>query len=243
VLTSAAWLVLLLGLGTPLAVPAGAARPERPAPPRLAQTPPSAAERQRYTGLHAAAARGDTAEIERLLSQKADPNGRDGHGRTPLHVAAFGSHHHAVRALVRGGANPNAFDVQRYDIVTIAAVKDDVALVTLALSLGTSPGNVTSPYDGTALIAAAHLGHEEVVRELIRAKAPLDHVNNLGWTALIEAVILGNGGRRHVSTVRALVEAGARVDLADRQGVTPLAHARQRGYQEMVAILEAAGGR
>jgi len=242
VLTHAARLVLLLGLGTPLAVPTEAAGPERPAPTQLAQTPPSAVERQRYTGLHAAAGRGDTAEIERLLSQKTDPNGRDGHGRTPLHVAAFGSHDDAVRALVRGGANPNAFDAQRYDIVTIAAVKDDVALVTLALSLGTSPGNVTSPYDGTALIAAAHLGHQGVVRELIRAKAPLDHVNNLGWTALIEAVILGNGGRRHVETVRALVEAGARVDLADRQGVTPLAHARQRGYQEMVTILEAAGG-
>ncbi|MGH7308081.1 MAG: ankyrin repeat domain-containing protein [Candidatus Rokuibacteriota bacterium] len=229
--------MLLLVLTTPGAAATG------PAPPalRLAQTPPGEAERQRYTGLHAAAARGDAAEIERLLSRKADPNGRDGHGRTPLHVAAFGSHYDAVRALVRGGANPNALDVQRYDIVTIAAVKDDVAMVSLALALGTSPGNVTSPYDGTALIAAAHLGHEGVVRELIRARAPLDHVNNLGWTALIEAVVLGDGGRRHVETVRALVQAGARADLADRQGVTPLAHARQRGYREMADILEAAG--
>ncbi|HSF07622.1 MAG TPA: ankyrin repeat domain-containing protein [Methylomirabilota bacterium] len=209
----------------------------------VAQIPPGATERQRYTGLHAAAARGDAGEIRGLLAQGADANARDGHGRTPLHVAAFASHYEAVRALVRGGANPNAFDIQRYDIVTIAAVKDDVAMVSLALALGTSPGNVTSPYDGTALIAAAHLGHEGVVRELIRARAPLDHVNNLGWTALIEAVILGNGGRRHVETVRALVEAGARVDLADRQGVTPLAHARQRGYDEMVTILERAGAR
>jgi hypothetical protein len=79
------------------------------------------------------------------------------------------------------------------------------------------------------------------VRELIRARAPLDHVNNLGWTALIEAVVLGDGGRRHTETVRALVDAGARVDPADRQGVTPLAHARQRGYREMGDILEAAG--
>jgi len=235
-------LVLLLLLGALVAVRAGAAERQRAEPVRLAQSPPSAAERQRYTGLHAAAARGDTAEIERLLAQGVDPNGRDGHGRTPLHVAAFGSHHDAARALVRGGANPNAFDIQRYDIVTIAAVKDDVAMVTLALSLGTSPGNATSPYDGTALIAAAHLGHEGVVRELIKANAPLDHVNNLGWTALIEAVILGNGGRRHVETVRALVEAGANVTLADRQAVTALAHARQRGYHEMVTILEMASG-
>src|SRR5262245_21105535 len=149
----------------------------------------------------------------------------------------------AVRALVRGGANPIALDVQRYDSLTIAAVQDDAAMVTLALSLGTSAGNVTSPYDGAALIAAAHLGHAEVVRELIKARPPLDHVNNLGWTALLEAVILGDGGRRHIETVRALVDAGANVNIADRQGLTPLAHARQRQYAEMVTILTRAGAR
>ncbi len=81
------------------------------------------------------------------------------------------------------------------------------------------------------------------MRELIKARAPLDHVNNLGWTALLEAVILGDGGRRHLETVRALVEAGANVNLPDRQGLTPLAHAGQRHYPEMVTILTTAGGR
>ncbi len=71
------------------------------------------------------------------------------------------------------------------------------------------------------------------------AGAPLDHVNNLGWTALIEAVILGDGGKRHVETVRALLAAGANRNLADTQGVTPLRHARARGYTAMVALLEA----
>jgi hypothetical protein len=233
-------LLLLAAVG---AVSSEATELGRAAPVRLAQMAPTAAERQRYTGLHAAAARGDTTEIERLLARGADPNARDDHERTPLHVAAFGSHYDAARALVRGGADPNAFDVQRYDIVTIAAVQDDVRMVTLALSLGTSARNVTSPYDGTALIAAAHLGHAGVVRELIKAKAPLDHVNNLGWTALIEAVVLGNGGPRHVETVRALVDAGANVNIHDWQGTTPLAHARERQYAEMIRILTTAGGR
>ncbi len=209
----------------------------------LAQMPPSLEEVQRYTGLHRAAARGEAAEIARLLAQGADPNTRDGNGRTPLHVAVFGSHADAARALVRGGAQPNALDAQRYDIITIAAVKDDLKMVRLALALGTSPRNITSPYDGTALIAAAHLGHDGVVRELIKAGAPLNHVNNLGWTEVIEAVILGNGGRRHIATLRALVVAGANVNITDRQGVSPLAHARTRGYAAMVTILEKAGGR
>jgi hypothetical protein len=148
-----------------------------------------------------------------------------------------------MRVLVAGGADPDALEAQRYDVVTIAAVRGDAATLRLALALGARPGNVTSPYDGTALIAAAHLGHVEVVRILVEAGAPLDHVNNLGWTALLEAVILGDGGPRHVAIVRLLVEARAAVDRADRQGVTPLAHARARGYAEMVRILEDAGRR
>ena len=148
-----------------------------------------------------------------------------------------------MRALVAAGANPNALDHDRYDIVTIAAVADDLPTLEVALALGASAKNVTSRYDGTALIAAAHLGHAEVVRTLIRAGAPLDHVNNLGWTALIESIVLGDGGARHTDTLRALVEAGANVNLADRDGRTPLTLARTRGYDAMVKLLEQAGAR
>jgi ankyrin repeat protein len=102
---------------------------------------------------------------------------------------------------------------------------------------------LSSRYDGTALIAAAHLGFDEVVRMLIRAGAPLDHVNNLGWTALIESIVLGVGGPRHVATLRALVGAGANVNLPDRNGMTPLHLAERRGYREMVEILAQAGAR
>lgn len=148
-----------------------------------------------------------------------------------------------MHALVKAGANPNALENDRYDIVTIAAVADDLPTLRAALALGASPRNVTSRYDGTALIAAAHLGHAEVVAELIRAGAPLDHVNNLGWTALIESIVLGNGGPRHTATLKALVDAGANVNLGDRSGTSPLALARGRGYSGMVRLLEQAGAR
>jgi hypothetical protein len=117
-------------------------------------------------------------------------------------------------------------------------VADDVPTLKVALELGCSAKNITSRYDGTALIAAAHLGHAEVVRTLIAAGAPLDHVNNLGWTAVIESIVLGDGGPRHTATLKALVEAGASTKLADRQGRTPRELARGRGYKQMVALLE-----
>ncbi|MBM3356119.1 MAG: ankyrin repeat domain-containing protein [Betaproteobacteria bacterium] len=207
------------------------------------QVPPSAAELATYAGLHAAAARGDAAEIRALLAKGARLDVRDAYARTPLHVAAYRGRHEAMRALVAAGANPNALERDRYDIVTIAAVANDVPTLKVALALGASTKNVTSRYDGTALIAAAHLGHAEVVRTLIGAGAPLDHVNNLGWTALIESIVLGDGGPRHTDTLNALVEAGANVNLADRNGQTPLALARRRGYTEMAKLLERAGAR
>jgi ankyrin repeat protein len=211
--------------------------------PAVAQTPPSPEDLRIYAGLHEAAAKGDVAAIERLISEGEKPDIQDSRSRTPLHVAVYMKQHAAARALLKLGANPNALEIDKYDIVTIAAVRNDLEMLKIALEGGASARNVTSRYQGTALIAAAHLGHPEAVRLLIAAKAPLNHVNNLGWTALMEAIVLGNGDARHTATVRALVEAGADVNIADRQGTTPLQHARRRGFVEMARILENAGAR
>jgi uncharacterized protein len=211
--------------------------------PAAAQIPPSEAEIAAFRGLHAAAARGDAGEIERLLRAGATIDARDSRGRTPLHVAVFMRKQDAARTLLRLGADPNALESQQYDIVTIAAVADDVPMLRIALDGGCRPNNITSPYQGTALIAAAHLGHVEVVRALIAAGAPLDHVNNLGWTALIESIVLGDGGKSHTAVLKDLVQAGAKVNLGDRSGATPLALAKKRGFAEMAKILEAAGAR
>ncbi|RYX92819.1 MAG: ankyrin repeat domain-containing protein [Comamonadaceae bacterium] len=208
-------------------------------PPSSAQTAPSAVEAAAYKGLHAAAQTGDMAAVARLAASGADLNAVDGNGRTPLHVATFARQRGAIAALKKAGADLARLDKDRYDAVTIASVADDEDTLRLLLSLGASARLTTSRYDGTALIAAAHLGHDGVVRQLVAAGAPLDHVNNLHWTAAIEAVVLGDGGKRHQASLRALVDAGADTALADRQGTTPLQLARSRGYREMVKILEA----
>ena len=211
--------------------------------PALAQIPPSAQEVARYGGLHAAAYRGDLESLRTLIAARVDLNSRDVHGRTPLHVATFARQRAVIRLLIEAGARTDLLENERYDAVTIAAVADDEETLRLLLASGASARLTTSVYDGTALIAAAHLGHDGVVRQLIDAGARLDHVNNLHWTALIESIVLGDGGRRHVETLRALVAAGANTQLADRNGTTPLALARARGYREMVDILEKAGAK
>ena len=211
--------------------------------PASAQIAPTEAELRAYSGLHAAAARGDVPEIEKRVAAGENKETVDNRQRTPLHVAVYQKKHDAARALIRLGADPNKLEVDRYDVITIASVANDVPMLKLAIEGGGNPKAMTSRYDGTALIAAAHLGHVEVVRMLIAAKAPLDHVNNLKWTALIESIVLGDGGKNHTETLRALVEAGADINITDGSGATPLRLARDRGYREMVAILEKAGAK
>ena len=225
-------LMLILALGTLAGI----------ATPPGAQTPPSAAEIEAYRGLFASAIRNDAAGIARDATP-ASLAERDGHGRTALHVAAHARAHAAARALIAAGADLGAKDSRAYDVVTIAAVADDREMLRIVLSAGANARAITSPYDGTALIAAAHLGHAEVVELLIAAGAPLDQVNNLGWTAVIEAIVLGDGGPRHQATLAALIRAGASLDIADHNGVRPLALARSRGHAAMVEMLTAAGAR
>jgi ankyrin repeat protein len=114
--------------------------------------------------------------------------------------------------------------------------------VRLALSAGADLKS-TNRYGGTALIPACHHGHVDTVRLLLTTAIDVDHVNDLGWTALLEAVILGDGGPAHTRIVQMLIAHGASVNLADRQGVTPLQHALQRSQSKPVALLKDAGAR
>ena len=139
---------------------------------------------------------------------------------------------------------------------------DDPRLLELTLANGARVDDKDS-YNGTGLIRAAERGHVRVVERLLEAGIDRDHVNRLGWTALLEAIILGDGGRRHLRTVRALVRGGVDLNIADThgrcgdgldrgecaggrtrtRGVRPLAHARERGYEEIARVLESAGAR
>ena len=137
-------------------------------------------------------------------------------------VAAYAKQTDTATALIVAGADLDVLDRDLYDVVTIVSVANDVTMLKLVLASGAKAGQMTSLYDGTALIAAAHLGHVEVVRTLIAAGAPLDHVNNLNWTALIESIVLGDSGQNQVACLTALVEARADENIADGNGVQPL---------------------
>jgi ankyrin repeat protein len=192
-----------------------------------------------------AAGRGDTAAVGRLLGQGARANARDGQGRTALLAATHappGIGTEAARLLIAAGSEVNAKDdIEDSPFLYAGAEgRNDILKMTLAAGADLTS---TNRYGGTALIPAAHHGHVETVRILLATKIDKDHVNKLGWTALLEAVILGDGGTAHTEIVRQLVAAGANRAIADRDGVTALAHARRRGFTAITAILSAADAR
>ncbi len=201
------------------------------------------ARRAAATGdaLIAAAEAGDLATLRRLLDAGTPVDGRDARQRTALLAAAHANRVDAARLLIERGANVNAKDDIHDSPFLYAGAQGRLEILLLTLNAGADLKS-TNRYGGTALIPAAHHGHVETVRALLKTKIDVDHINRLGWTALLEAVILGDGGAAHTEIVRLLVAHGANVNLADRQDVTPLAHAEQRGQKAVAALLRRAGG-
>ncbi len=188
----------------------------------------------------AAAGGGDIETVRQLLAKGGNVHAQDENGRTALIAAAYRNDLAIADVLIQAGADVNVQDNTQQSAYLISTSDGYLDLLKRTLQAGANVHS-TDSYNGTGLIRAADRGHVEIIQELLKTDIKIDHVNNLGWTALLEAIILGDGGPRHTEVVRLLVEAGADVNLADGNGVTPLAHARQRGYVQMIEILQKAG--
>ena len=193
--------------------------------------------------LFAAAASGDVPGIATAIAEGVDIDARDATGRTALMVAAEARQTEAVRALVAAEANVDLQDDKLDNPFLYAGAEGLLDILRLVNEAGADPA-ITNRYGGVAIIPASERGHVDVVRYLLdQTDVDVDHVNKLGWTALLEAILLSDGGPRHQTIVAMLIEYGADVDLADGDGVRPLTHARDRGQTEIAALLEAAGAR
>jgi uncharacterized protein len=188
----------------------------------------------------ASAERGELVVVRKLLSGGARIDARDQRGRSALLAATQRNQIDVARFLIQEGADVNAKDFIQDTPFLYAAAEGRIEILKMTLAAGADVKD-TNRYRGTALIPAAHHGHVEAVKLLLATPINKDHVNNLGWTALLEAVILGDGGPAHTEIVRLLVGAGANVSVADRDGVTPLAHAKRAGFSGIVRILSGAG--
>jgi ankyrin repeat protein len=189
--------------------------------------------------LETAAERGDVEEVRRLLAAGAEVDAREFRGRTAVTAAAMARHAGVVRVLVEAGADVDLQDAERRNALLACGETGDVDVLREVLRADPDLG-ATNRYGGVAHIPASERGHVATVEALLQAGIDVDHVHRLGWTALLEAVMLGDGGPDQQRIVTLLLAAGADQAIADRDGVTALEHARARGYDELVRILTAA---
>lgn len=190
-----------------------------------------------------AAKNGDVGEVKRLVSTGADIEIRDANRRTPLMLATLANHVEVAKILIEKGANVNAQDHIKDSPFLYAGANGYLEIGKLCLTHG-ADFKVYNRYGGSALIPASEKGHVETVAELLKVKGfPINHVNNLGWTAVLETVILTNGGPKFIQILKMLVDAGCDVNIPDSDGVTALTHAKRQKYQAMIKILETAGAK
>ncbi len=185
-----------------------------------------------------ASEKGNLESVNELLKTNVDIDAVDDRGRTAVMAATHGNHPSVVKALIDAGANIHIQDNMKDNPFLYAGAEGLLEILRLTIAAGPNT-KIINRYGGSALIPACHHGYPDCVLELLNTSdVDINHVNNLGWTALIEAVILSDGGPIHQRIVQILVDHGADISIGDNDGVTALDHARKRDYSEMVQILD-----
>lgn len=191
-----------------------------------------------------AAALGDKAAAVAALNAGAAIDARDAQLQTPLLIAIQKDNRDVAAHLIARGADINAVAANDDTPWLLAGALGRASLLAAMLETGKVDYARRNRYGGNALIPACERGHVETVRLLLEhSRIDVNHINNLGWTALLEAVILSDGGPRHIEIVRLLLAAGAEPNISDRDGVSPLKHAQDRRYDAIAAMIKDAGGR
>lgn len=186
---------------------------------------------------------GDTEGIKKWIQAGVNTNAQDQSGRTATMIATYNNDLTSANVLIEAGADVNIQDNMKNNPFLYAGAEGYVHILKLTIEAGADPA-ITNRYGGTALIPASEHGYVDVIRELLtQTSVNVDHVNQLGWTALLEAIILNDGNAQQQETIQLLIDHGADVNIADRDGVSPLSHAKNKGFKEIEDILVRAGAK
>lgn len=192
--------------------------------------------------LHAIVTRGNIAAVQAALAAGADPNQRNAAQETPLLVAVQQDQTEIAKVLIAAGANINAQAENMDTPWLLAGASGRIEMLRAMIPKGPD-FSIRNRYGGNALIPACERAHIETIELLLTTPIDVNHINDLGWTCLLEIVILGDGGERHQQAAKLVLDAGADPNIADKDGVSPLAHAKKNGQEVVARLIEEKRGR
>lgn len=188
-----------------------------------------------------AAQQGELAKLKSCLRQGVDINAVNRQGQTAITLASLDKKYDCVATLIDAGADINKQDHTCLNPFLICCLNNDLTLLRLILPARPDLNRLTR-FGGVGLTPACEKGHLDIVQELLhRTAINLNHTNFVGWTPLLEAIVLNDGGETQQAIVALLLEHGASPHMTDKYGKTPLELAREKGFEKIAQLLIAAG--
>lgn len=188
-----------------------------------------------------AAQDGNLEGLKNYLAKGVDINATNRQKRTAITLASLHKQYECVEFLISAGADINKQDETCFNPFLLSCLNNDLTL--LRLILPANPDlNVLSRFGGVGITPASEKGHVEIVRELLtHTDINVNHTNFVGWTPLLEAIVLNDGGAKQQEIVKLLLDHGANPHMTDKYGKKPLELAREKGYREIAELLIQAG--
>lgn len=188
-----------------------------------------------------AAEQGQLELLKICLEKGVDINITNRQGRTAIINASLNKHYECVSFLINAGADINKQDQTCFNPFLLSCLNNDLTLLRLVLPAKPNLDLLTR-FGGVGITPASEKGHVEIVRELLeKTDINVNHTNFVGWTPLLEAIVLNDGGEKQQQIVKLLLDHGANPHMTDKYGKKPLELAREKGYSEIAELLLAAG--
>lgn len=188
-----------------------------------------------------AAQQGDVNALKACLENGVDINCTNRQGRTAITLASLNKHYEAVSFLISAGADIDKQDETCFNPFLLSCLNNDLTLLRIVLAAKPDLTRLTR-FGGVGITPASEKGHVEIVRELLtKTEINFNHTNFVGWTPLLEAIVLNDGGEKQQEIVKLLLDHGANPHMTDKYGKTPLELAREKGYDAIAQLLVNAG--
>lgn len=188
-----------------------------------------------------AAEQGQLDVLKNCLASGVNINVTNRQQRTAITLASLHKQYDCVAYLISAGADINKQDETCFNPFLLSCLNNDLTLLRLVLPANPDL-NCLSRFGGVGITPASEKGHVEIVRELVtRTDINVNHTNFVGWTPLLEAIVLNDGGAKQQEIVKLLLDHGANPHMTDKYGKSPLTLAREKGYHEIAQLLINAG--